>query len=363
MPKKLKRKQNMSDLMTLDQCLAFNGDFKTIRVHKATQQASVIDLIRLITGGSSKRASEALKNIQESMSEKIGQLRINGQGRETPVADARTCVEIIWELPGKAAKEFRRTSAHYITRILGGDPSLIVEMEQRHATVSPEQQDFMLGERRVDLKRKRDEMELETFRQECAFKIEKMKIDAAAKIEHERLESQARIDQMKKEDERKHLESQARIDKMKKESDHIDFMHEREDVEKRIQIAESGIRLANDAFGGDAHMKAAFKDFIMVNVRTRANESCELSLLEYAPDISQIAARLGYKCVNNTALSQIGKALAKKYREEKGEEPEMTEKYVNGSMRSVKTYKKCDVPMIESVIHETLQANVAKKTR
>jgi hypothetical protein len=40
MPKKLKRKQNMSDLMTLDQCLAFNGDFKTIRVHKATQQAS-----------------------------------------------------------------------------------------------------------------------------------------------------------------------------------------------------------------------------------------------------------------------------------------------------------------------------------
>ena len=353
----------MSDLMTLDECLAFNGDFKTIRVDKATQQASVIDLIRMITGQTSRDSGKALTRLGGEWEARCLRLRINGKGLETPVADAKTCVEIIWCLPGQAAKEFRRTSAHYITRILGGYPSLIVEMEQRHATVSPEQQDFMLGERRVDLKRKRDEMELETFRQECAFTIEKMKADAAAKIEHERLESQARIDKMKKEDERKQLESQARIDKMKKESDHIDFLNEREDVEKRIQIAESGIRLANDAFGGDSHMKAAFKDFIMVNVRTRANESCELSLLEYAPDISQIASKLGYRCVNNTALSQIGKALAKKYREEKGEEPEMTEKYVNGSMRSVKTYKKCDVPMIESVIHETLQANVTKKTK
>jgi hypothetical protein len=322
----------------------------------------------MITGGSSKRASEALKNMEASMTEKIGpfgQLRINGKGRETPVADARTCVEIIWCLPGKAAKEFRRTSAHYITRILGGDPSLITEMEQRHATVSSEQEDFMLG--RVDLKRKREELELEIFRQECTLKMEQMKEDGVAKIERERLESQARIDKMKKESdhidflhERERLESQARIDKMKKESEHIDFLHEREDVEKRIQIAENGIRLADKVFGGDAHMKAAFKDFIMVNVRTRASiESQDSALSEYAPDISQIAAKLGYKCVNNTSLSQIGKALAKKYRDANGKEPETTEKYVNGSMRSVKTYKKCDVPMIESVIHETLRA--AKK--
>ena len=335
----------MSTLMTLDQCLAFNGDFKTIRVDKSTQQASVIDLIRTITGKTSTHASEMLKNLGSDLNGRIVQLRINGKGRETPVADARTCVEIIWCLPGKAAKEFRRTSAHYITRILGGDPSLITEMEQRHATVSSEQQDFMLGEQRIDFKRKREEMEFETFRQECALKlqaanakIEQIKVDGAAKIERER------------------LESQARIDKMKKESDHIDFLHEREDVEKRIQIAESGIRLADSVFGGDAHMKAAFKDFIMVNVRTRSSESFDSTLSEYAPDISQIAAKLGYKCVNNTSLSQIGKALAKKYREEKGKEPETTEKYVNGSMRSVKTYKKCDVPMIESVIHDTLRA-------
>jgi hypothetical protein len=38
--KNSKAKQANHDLMTLDQCLAFNSDFKTIRVHKATQQAS-----------------------------------------------------------------------------------------------------------------------------------------------------------------------------------------------------------------------------------------------------------------------------------------------------------------------------------
>jgi hypothetical protein len=131
MPKKLKRKQNMSDLMTLDQCLAFNSDLKTIRIHKATQQASVIDLIRMITEKTSTHASEMLKNLGSDLNGKIVQLRINGKGRETPVADARTCVEIIWCLPGKAAKEFRRACAHYITRILTGDSSVIVDVQNQ----------------------------------------------------------------------------------------------------------------------------------------------------------------------------------------------------------------------------------------
>ena len=62
---------------------------------------------------------------------KIDQLRINNKGRETPVADSRTCVEIIWCLPGKAAKEFRRACAHYITRILTGDSSVIVDVQNQ----------------------------------------------------------------------------------------------------------------------------------------------------------------------------------------------------------------------------------------
>ncbi len=116
--------------MTLDQCLAFNGDFNSIRVDKATQQASVIDLIRMITGQTSSDSGKALTRLGLDLN-RCTNLRINKKGRETPVADSRTCVEIIWELPGKAAKEFRRACAHYITRILTGDSSVIVDVQHQ----------------------------------------------------------------------------------------------------------------------------------------------------------------------------------------------------------------------------------------
>ena len=35
-------------------------------------------------------------------------IRINGKGRETPVADAATLIEIAWLCPGKAAVALRR---------------------------------------------------------------------------------------------------------------------------------------------------------------------------------------------------------------------------------------------------------------
>ena len=48
------------------------------------------------------------------------------------MADAKTLVEIVWLLPGKAAREFRRSSAETVCRVLGGDISLVKEIEARH---------------------------------------------------------------------------------------------------------------------------------------------------------------------------------------------------------------------------------------
>ena len=78
------------------------------------------------------------------------------KGKKTPVCDAATMVEIIWELPGKAAKAFRRQCAHYIVRILGGDASLVEEMKDRADVSTSSQQDFFLGKRGTDT-RERDE--------------------------------------------------------------------------------------------------------------------------------------------------------------------------------------------------------------
>lgn len=137
-----------------------------IRIDKATQKASVIDVIRIVTGLKSGDASNVLKRLDDKVTKNCRQLRINGKGRLTWVADAPTLVELIWELPGKAAKAFRRQSAHYICRILGGDVQLAQEIENRYKNASPEQKQFFMQNTKVpnketslDLRRKRLELD------------------------------------------------------------------------------------------------------------------------------------------------------------------------------------------------------------
>ena len=59
-------------------------------------------------------------------------LRINGKGRETPVADAATLVEIARLCPSKAAVQFRRKGAETVCRMLGGDLTLVDEIQHKH---------------------------------------------------------------------------------------------------------------------------------------------------------------------------------------------------------------------------------------
>lgn len=59
----------------------------------------------------SSHTSQTLSRILRAYPElnpKCVKLRINGEGRETPVADAATLVEIAWLCPSKAAAQFRR---------------------------------------------------------------------------------------------------------------------------------------------------------------------------------------------------------------------------------------------------------------
>lgn len=56
-------------------------------------------------------------------------------GKPTPCADAKTLIEIVWLIPGAAAREFRRNSARTVCRVLGGDESIIQEIEERHVAL------------------------------------------------------------------------------------------------------------------------------------------------------------------------------------------------------------------------------------
>ena len=103
----------------------------------------MIDVIQLMSGKSSNHAGEAFRRLGPDLVARCERLRIHGKGKLTPVADATTLLEIIWELPGKAAKAFRRQSAHVIARYLGADRTLIDDIEARYERVPVATQAFM----------------------------------------------------------------------------------------------------------------------------------------------------------------------------------------------------------------------------
>jgi hypothetical protein len=123
---------------------ALREQLQGIRIDQATKKGSVLDIVMLMTGCSSRHCQQYLKSTGPNIAANYGQLRINGKGRETPVADAKTLIQIIWALGGKKAREFRIKCAEYICRVLGGDPSLVREMEIRVEHTSQEQRDFFM---------------------------------------------------------------------------------------------------------------------------------------------------------------------------------------------------------------------------
>ncbi|KAL3144433.1 hypothetical protein ABBQ32_004178 [Trebouxia sp. C0010 RCD-2024] len=120
-----------------------------IRVDQATQKGSVYDVISVVTKACSAYAVRVLSRIQKQHPEnmtKCHKLRINGKGRETPVADAATLVEIAWLCPGRAATQFRRKGAETVCRMLGGDLTLVDDIQRRHAQVAgTAEEEFLLA--------------------------------------------------------------------------------------------------------------------------------------------------------------------------------------------------------------------------
>ena len=63
-------------------------------------------------------------------------LKIDGKGKETPAAGAATLVEIAWLCPGKIAASFKRKGAETVCRMLGGDLTLVDEIQAQACTGS-----------------------------------------------------------------------------------------------------------------------------------------------------------------------------------------------------------------------------------
>lgn len=128
----------------LEKSLRTIGIFGSVRVDETSGKGSIIDVIKLLCpGATGDYAKTALARVisqddtdhfdPTSIRSRVDYIQINGKGRTTPVSDAKTIAEIIWLLPSRAAKEFRRQSAETICRVLAGDTSICEEIEARCA--------------------------------------------------------------------------------------------------------------------------------------------------------------------------------------------------------------------------------------
>jgi hypothetical protein len=109
-----------------------------IRVDRVTQKGSVYDVVMAVSGCWVTQTYTRLcrQHPEFSSTEKVQRICINGCGRLAPMVNVLTLIEIAYVLPGKAATTFRRSLAAIVCRMLGGDLTILAEVERRHTQMA-----------------------------------------------------------------------------------------------------------------------------------------------------------------------------------------------------------------------------------
>jgi hypothetical protein len=112
---------------------------KSIRYHEESRRWSIIDVISLLTGKNANDSARVYKDmlktgtLQAIKSGVITKYQFPGRGqRDTPVAPASVMVEFVMLIPGNTTLKWRLNAVQVLCRALGGDLSLVKEIEERH---------------------------------------------------------------------------------------------------------------------------------------------------------------------------------------------------------------------------------------
>ena len=378
---------------------------RRIRIDLATNQLSVIDLVVVVTGAEPSDAGKTFSRLGPEFLAKCPKLRINGSGRLTPVADARTSVEIIWALPGRAAKEFRRQSAHNVCRMLGADVSLAREIEARALTIPQEQKDFFLGPpaatavatyKRKTMKVGDVEFEVPSeddppvlqerlwslIDQAIAAQSQELKFKSEQRLNASQraldAEFERRMVVVNEESERQLVLSRK---SHQKELDELDHQLETGRSKHKRTMDEHAIESCHLAAKRTKAVKHVLEtltecNLIHPSLMTAAIDSISNMAASAAgvglnlnsepshlDDFSTMAEKM-FKCVLSMPhLSAIGKLVAAEYRSRYGgQDPERVKKHVNGGHRPVNVYQTKDREWIEGILRTYVGSIKAKKT-
>jgi len=138
MAPKQSRHDGVADLALRQQLAAMKGvpleQVGRIRM-TPEKMPSLVDVGVILTGQSDRHSAEIIRRLVTAHPEldaKCVPIKFGGRGnQETPVPkDLAALVEIIFLLPGRAAAQVRQAAARLFVRHLGGDLSLIVEVER-----------------------------------------------------------------------------------------------------------------------------------------------------------------------------------------------------------------------------------------
>ena len=110
------------------------GEVRRIRMTPEKQPA-LIDVISILTKKNKNDSSEVWRTLERSsreVQENILNIHFPGQGqRSTPVAkDLKTLVQVIFMLPGREASLVRQAAAEVFVRFMGGDLTLIQDVQR-----------------------------------------------------------------------------------------------------------------------------------------------------------------------------------------------------------------------------------------
>jgi hypothetical protein len=91
-------------------------------------KVSIMDFVMEVTGQNNDHVGKTIRNLEkenQEFFENLERFKFSGLGQKQQyVLCCSKSVELLMMLPGKRAKQFRKTSAGLLTRLFAGDPTL-----------------------------------------------------------------------------------------------------------------------------------------------------------------------------------------------------------------------------------------------
>jgi len=248
-----------------------------------------------------------------------------GRGQQdTPIIQYQGALTLMLWLPGDHAKNFRGKAAEILTRYFAGDYTLVQEIEKNSKSESPvnvmarhalENPDFSSDEDAVMKKRRKiQEMDL---------------IDIELQERKQALES-------------------GRIALKDKE---VAFFKNSLDILKSIRNGSVDDRTVLQYEDLIKNATISGTTLAITNGEPSATKGITLSV---------VAAAMGYKCTPRN-LIDLGKLMARKYREIYNEEPPKHDQLVNGAVIPVNSYMERDRTTMEELIKDYMTSPAATK--